>query len=187
MSSGSVVLPSSRGNTITEEHREVEEAFEAASDITVVPVRPLVLATNALGWSYSIKAGGAVPLYRPDARTAPIHEKDIAAVVVEALTGGVRAAVSGVLTGPAVMTQRDQVQVIAAATGRTIGVDELDRGQAAAQFARFMSADEAEAVLRFLDDAAAGDSPATTTVSDVLGRSALGFDEWAGDHAADFA
>ncbi|MFF3400149.1 SDR family oxidoreductase [Streptomyces sp. NPDC002659] len=34
MSSGSVIHPSSRGNAITEEHREVEEAFRAASDLT---------------------------------------------------------------------------------------------------------------------------------------------------------
>lgn len=86
MSSGSVLHPSSRGNPITEEHRAVEEAFAAAPDLTVIPVRPLVLATNSLGWAYPIRATAAVPLYQPDALIAPIHEHDVAAVAVAALT-----------------------------------------------------------------------------------------------------
>lgn len=47
LSSGSVIHPTSRGNAITEEHRKVEEAF-TTSGLAVVPIRPLVLATNFL-------------------------------------------------------------------------------------------------------------------------------------------
>ncbi|WP_413098215.1 SDR family oxidoreductase [Streptomyces sp. Inha503] len=65
MSSGSVIHPTSAGNTITEEHRAIENAFAAASDLTVVPVRPLVLATNALNWAWPIKAGNTVALTSP--------------------------------------------------------------------------------------------------------------------------
>ena len=185
MSSGSVIHPSSAGNTITEEHREVEDAF-AGSALSVVPIRPLVLATNALAWAWSIKADGSVPLYEPDALTAPIHERDIAAVAVAALTGDSSAAVSELLTGPERISQRDQVRAIATATGKDISVAELSRGEASSRFARFMPPAEAEAVLQFLDDAAAGDSPATDTVSQVLGRQAITFDVWAADHAAEF-
>ncbi|HEY0215199.1 MAG TPA: NAD(P)H-binding protein [Cellulomonas sp.] len=186
MSSGSVVHPTSAGNAITKEHRQVEDAFAAASDLTVVPIRPLVLATNALGWAWPIKASASVALYKPDAVTAPIHEKDIAAVAVAALAGNTSAAVSELLTGPARISQRDQVAAIAAATGKDITVTELTRDEAAAQFVRFMAAEEAAAVLQFLDDADADNSPATDTVTRVLGRSALGFDVWAADHAAEF-
>ncbi len=186
MSSGSVVHPTSAGNAITKEHRQVEDAFAAASDLTVVPIRPLVLATNALGWAWPIKASASVALYKPDAVTAPIHEKDIAAVAVTALAGNTSAAVSELLTGPARISQRDQVAAIAAATGKDITVTELTRDEAAAQFVRFMAAEEAAAVLQFLDDADADNSPATDTVTRVLGRSALGFDVWAADHAAEF-
>ncbi|MER8062168.1 MULTISPECIES: NAD(P)H-binding protein [unclassified Streptomyces] len=186
LSSGSVIHPTSVGNTITEEHRAIENAFAAAADPTVVPVRPLVLAANALNWAWPIKAGNAVALYKPDALTAPIHERDIAAVAVAALTGDTSPQVSGLLTGPVRLSQRDQVAMIAAATGKDITVTELSRRQAADQFARFMPADQAEAVLRFLDDAEAGNSPATDTVARVTGRPATGFDIWAADHAADF-
>lgn len=187
MSSGSVIHPTSVGNAITEEHREVEDAFAAATDLQVVPIRPLVLASNALAWSYPVKRGGVLPLYEPDAATAPIHERDIAAVAVAALTGTSGAGVSGLLTGPARLSQREQVAAIAAATGRRITIAQLGREQALAQLARFMPGQEAEAVVQFLDDAAAGNSPATAVVEEVLGRPATPFDAWAADHAADFA
>ncbi|MEV7629649.1 NAD(P)H-binding protein [Actinoplanes sp. NPDC089786] len=184
MSSGSVIHPTSQGNPITEEHRKVEQAFAAAPDLTVIPLRPLVLATNTLGWAYPIKANGTVPLYQPDAITAPIHERDVAAVAVAALTGD--DATTGLLTGPARMSQRDQVATIGAAIGRNVTVTALNRDDARTRFSRFMPAEQAGAVLSFLDDAAAGNSPMTGTVEQILGRPALSFDIWAIDHAAHF-
>jgi uncharacterized protein YbjT (DUF2867 family) len=183
LSSGSVIHATSRGNAITEEHREVEAAF-AASGLTVIPIRPLVLATNALSWSYSIDATGEVALYRPDALTAPIHERDIASVVVAALTGAEDPSV--LLTGPARLSQREQVAAIAAASKREIAFGELSRTDAFEQYRRFMPEVEAEAVLQFLDDAAAGNSPATDGVARILGRPAIRFEDWAAEHASDF-
>ena len=143
LSSGSIIHPTSKGNPITEEHRAVEEAFAAAPDLTVIPIRPLVFATNTLGWAYPIKATGAVPLYQPDALTAPIHERDVAAVAVAALTGN--DATTGLFTGRTRMTQRGQVEAIGAAIGKAITVTDLTRDDALAWFSRFMPAKEAEA------------------------------------------
>jgi len=174
LSSGSVLHPTSAGNPITEEHRAIEDAFAAAPDLTVIPIRPLVLATNALPWTRP----GPVALYRPEARTAPIHERDIAAVAVAALTGDDDT--TGILTGPVRLSQRDQV----AAIRPDATVNALTRTEGLAHFSRFMPAPEAEAVLRFLDDAAAGNSLATDTVERILGRPALSFDTWVADHTA---
>jgi uncharacterized protein YbjT (DUF2867 family) len=185
LSSGSVLHPTSAGNPITEEHRAVEQAFLLAPDLTVLPIRPLVLATNVLAWAYSIRADRSVALYRPEAITAPIHERDLAEVAAAALTSADER-VTGMLTGPAWITQREQVAAIGQALGVELEVTELSRAQAGERFARFMPAEEAEAVLRFVDDAAAGNSPATSTVLDVLGRPALDFAVWAGDHVNDF-
>jgi uncharacterized protein YbjT (DUF2867 family) len=185
LSSGSVIHPSSAGNTITEEHREVEQAFLTAADLTVVPIRPLVLATNALGWAHGIRASRTVALYQPEALTAPVHERDIAAVAVAALLGDDSA--SGLLTGPTRSTQRDQVAAVAAAIGAELSVEELSRQTALAHYSRFMPDSQAEAVLQFLDDAAAGRSPATDGVERVLGRPAVGFEVWAEEHAGSFA
>jgi uncharacterized protein YbjT (DUF2867 family) len=49
MSSGSVLLPSAAGNAIAEQHRAVEAAL-LASGLPWMPIRPLVLANDALGW-----------------------------------------------------------------------------------------------------------------------------------------
>lgn len=76
---------------------------------------------------------------------------------------------------------------VADAIGAELAVDELDREAARTRLARFVPEHEAEAVLRFLDDAAAGSSPATGTVEQVLGRPATPFRLWAHDHVADFA
>src|SRR3569833_229719 len=59
LSSGSVLQPYARGNASAEEHRAVEEAF-AASGLPWTPVRPLVLAGNALNWAGSDRAVGLV-------------------------------------------------------------------------------------------------------------------------------
>ena len=184
LSSGSVIHPTSAGNTITEEHREVEQALASAGGFEVVPIRPLVLATNDLGWTYPIRATGSVSIYQPDAITAPIHEADIAAVAVAALTGNDD--VTSILTGPERLSQRAQVAAIAAAIGKEIAVVGLSRDEAASNFGRFMPEGEAEAVLQFLDDAASGNSGVTDTVEKILGRPALGFAEWAVDHVDDF-
>ena len=184
MSSGSVIHPTSEGNTLTEQHREIEDMFAAADDLMVIPIRPLVLAANALGWAHPIRATGTVALYRPEALTAPIHERDIAAVAVAALTGNNDT--TDMLTGPTRMSQRGQVAVIAAATGKDITVGVLTGEDALKQFSGFMPVEEAHAVVRFLDDAAMGNSPATDAVERILGRPAVSFDRWAADHAADF-
>jgi uncharacterized protein YbjT (DUF2867 family) len=90
------------------------------------------------------------------------------------------------LTGPARISQREQVAVIGRAVGKQIPVKELSRSAATQQFSRFMPAWEAEAVLQFLDDAAAGNSPATATVEEMLGRPAISFNEWVHGHVDDF-
>lgn len=193
LSSGSALVPSSATNPITVEHRRVEEALTSADGPDVVPIRPLVLATNALSWAPQIKATGTVRLYQPDALSAPVHEADIAAVAAVALTahlrvrgGGRDEGVSGLLTGPDRLSQRQQVIAIGRAIGRDIVVIEQGRDEALGRMSQFMPAAEADAILMFFDDCAAGNSPATTTARAVLVRDPYDFSTWAVDHADDF-
>ncbi|WP_027345563.1 NAD(P)H-binding protein [Hamadaea tsunoensis] len=185
MSSGSVLLPWTQNNAIAREHREVE-AVLAASALRCTPIRPLALANNALGWSWGIRDDGAVRMAYPEARTAPVHERDVAAFATEALLGRAGAAVSDLLTGGELLTQREQVAMIAAALGRPVRIEELSPEEGRASFARFMPAAQAAAVVEFLADAATGGSPATDTVVRVLGRPPLSFTRWITEHIADF-
>lgn len=185
MSSGSVLLPYATDNAIAAEHRDVEEAL-TASGLSLTPIRPLVLANNALNWAHSIRAEGVVRVVHPEALMAPIHERDIAAVAVAALTGTAGESVSNLLTGGELLSQQHQVQLIGEATGTTIRVEALSVEQARAQFARFESPEVVDAILEFIIAAADGGSPATTTAQEVIGRAPASFAQWADEHAADF-
>jgi uncharacterized protein YbjT (DUF2867 family) len=185
LSSGSVLLPDATDNAITVEHREVEEEL-TASGLNVTPIRPLVLANNALNWARAIRAEEVVSLVRPESATAPIHERDIAAVAVAALIGTAAEKVSAMLTGAELLSQLRQVELIGEAIGRTIRVEELSVEEARAEFARFASPEIVDAILAFIVGAADGGSPVTTTAQEVLGRAPASFAQWAADHAADF-
>ncbi|MCR6482880.1 NAD(P)H-binding protein [Amycolatopsis sp. OK19-0408] len=177
LSSGSVLLPSARGNAVAEHHRDVERILEAAG-LPWTPIRPLVLANNALGWA---RSGDAVPLLHPEARTAPIHERDIAAVAVAALLDPGTEGVSDLLTGGELLSQRRQVELVAEATGRPLRIEELTISQAQQHFERFQPPEIAKAVIEFITAAARGESPVTPTARRVLGREPRTFAQWAAE------
>jgi uncharacterized protein YbjT (DUF2867 family) len=117
-----------------------------------------------------------------------IHEQDIAAVAVRALTEPGHAGRAYVLTGPEVVTQREQVGLIGDAIGRRVGWQELPPEQAR----RRLLEDWGDS--RFVDGSLAywaslvdHPEPVTRTVQEVTGVPARTFGEWAVDHAADFA
>ncbi len=186
MSSGSVLLPYAENNALAVAHRAVEQEL-ADSGLHVTPIRPLVLANNALNWAHSIRAEGVVKLVHPDAVMAPIHERDIAAVAVAALTGMAGPQASALLTGGELLSQQRQVELIGEAIGTDIRIDELSEERARAEFGRFEESPIVDAIIELIAAATQGGSPATTTAQDVLGRPPVPFAQWARDHVAEFA
>ena len=187
LSSGSVLLPwAAAHNSIAREHAAVEVAL-AATGATATAVRPLVLAGNALYWADSIRDDHGIALVYPEAQLAPIHEQDVAAVAVAALTGTAEAPADALLTGGELLTQRRQVELIGEAAGLDIRVDALTADEARTRFAAWAdSPEEIEAVIEFLEVATREPGPMTTTARDVLGRDPLPFTTWAREHAAAF-
>ncbi|MFG1681428.1 SDR family oxidoreductase [Nonomuraea sp. NPDC049269] len=185
MSSGSVLLPYAAGNAIAEEHRSVERALDG-SGLPWTPIRPLVLANNALNWAHSIRTDGIVRLVHPEAVMAPIHERDIAAVAVAALAGEAGKEAGALLTGSELLSQRRQVELIGAAIDKDLQIEELSESAARDRFGQFEKPYIVDAILEFIKAAANGGSPATGTVEQVLGRPAVPFSQWAREHAADF-
>ena len=182
LSSGSVLLPEAAGNPIAEDHRFVEQVL-ADSGLRWTPIRPLVLANNALNWTHSVRADNLVRLVHAGALAAPIHERDIAAVAVAALHGADDT--SAVLTGAELISQRRQVELVAEATGRPIRVEELSPEQGREHLRRFMPPRIADAIVDIL--AATTEGMVTDTARDVLGRAPVPFEQWAVEHAADFS
>jgi hypothetical protein len=91
-----------------------------------------------------------------------------------------------VLTGPASLTQREQLHVIGDAVGRPLRFEELPPESARRELLTVTTASIADMPLNAY--AAAVDRPAlvTSTVADVTGAPARSFHRWAVDHVADF-
>ncbi|MEO3871109.1 NAD(P)H-binding protein [Nonomuraea sp. B12E4] len=144
-------------------------------------------ATNTLGWAGQIRDTGVVRAPYAGAARSLIHEADIAAVAALALTEEGHAGRSYVLTGPAVLTQAEQVRLIGAAIGRELRFDEQPREEARAQMVAAWG--EPAFVDQSLDYWAGlvdEPEPVSPAVQEVTGRPARTFQEWAEDHAADF-
>jgi uncharacterized protein YbjT (DUF2867 family) len=186
LSSGAVLNSDAGHDPIALNHRAVEVALEQ-SGIAWTFIRPGMFATNTLWWwASSIRAEGVVRAAYPDAQTAPIHEKDMAALAVTALTQPGHERRAYPIYGSQSLTQRQMVGHIGDAIGREIRLEELSPDEARAELGKTMPPAGVKAILhRF---AAGGGKPATvsTVVQDVTGRPAHTFAQWAEDHADDF-
>lgn len=185
LSSASTVTGPGASDPIAQRHLMVEHAL-ADSGMAWTFVRPGAFATNALRWADAIRTEGVVRIPYPQAQTAPIHEADIAAVAVTALTGTTLHGAAPVLSGPESLTQEQQVAQIGVALGRDLRVDELSPAQARDEMARSMPPQVVETMLRMW--AAIDGAPATISdsVERITGRPARTFAQWARDHAAAF-
>jgi uncharacterized protein YbjT (DUF2867 family) len=185
LSSSSVLFPGAEANPIALRHIQVEQALDAAGlDRTFV--RPGYFATNTLRWQ-SIRTERVLRTAFPDGALSPVHERDIAAVAVRALLDDAHRGAAHPVLGPGLLTTREQVAAIADALGEPVRLDEVDvdtyRAELRTQLPEYL-------VDRLIE--AAGTVPglpadlAVDAVPAVVGRPALGFAEWARDHAADF-
>jgi uncharacterized protein YbjT (DUF2867 family) len=165
---------------------EIERQIES-SGLQWTFLRPGMFAANALDWwGPQIRAGDVVRWPYLAVPTAPIHERDIAAVAVRALCEDGHAGGEYVLTGPQSLTQAEQINTIGRAVGRTIRAEELSPDEARRELLPIMPAP----VVNMLLDAwaAAAGQPAfvTSTIGDITGSPARSFAAWATDHAAEF-
>jgi uncharacterized protein YbjT (DUF2867 family) len=110
-----------------------------------------------------------------------IHERDIAAVAVQALTERGHHGQRYVLTGPQAVTQIAQVHAIGTAIARALRWEEVSPGQIAGQLAGIPSS-----ALETWASFAREPEVVTPTVEQVTGAPALSFAQWARDHADDF-
>lgn len=113
-------------------HREQELLVEA-SGAEWTHVRPGLLAAGALSWADQIRAGQPVREPHGAAGEALVHEADVAEVAVAALLTDDHLGAAYTITGPAKVSQVEQVAAIAAATGQYVRFEEnsLARGAGA--------------------------------------------------------
>ncbi|MEV6910936.1 NAD(P)H-binding protein [Amycolatopsis sp. NPDC051071] len=186
LSSGSVDDSlAEQDNAIGTWHRSVEEAIEATS-VDWTFLRPHGFAVNTLGWAPAIRADGVVRGAYGEASMPLIHEKDLAAVAVEALTADGHAGAKYVITGTRPLTQIEQVRIIGEAAGRPARWEEIPLPEARAAMLTRMPDFVVDTILTGFRELVTKPGEVTSTVQDVLGRPGLDFEVWAADHAADF-
>ncbi|MFG1639403.1 hypothetical protein ACGFMK_03880 [Amycolatopsis sp. NPDC049252] len=154
-----------------------------------VSLRPSSFALNALtAWGGQILAGDEVRYVYADFEESPLHERDLAEVLVKALLDGDLLGRRLDLTGPESLSHREMVQQIGTALGRPLRFHEIPAPIAAkGMLAGGLPEPFVTAMMaRYAAHLARPQFPPTAEVEKILGRPARTFAEWAADHAADF-
>ena len=171
---------------IGQAHADLEN-YVQKSGIEWTLLRPGAFAANSLRWwAPQIWAGDVVRWPYAAAAMAPIHERDIAAVAVRALTEKGHAGAKYLLTGPQALTNADQVRTIGEAIERPLRLEEIPAESARQEMFRFMPPVIADVLLEFWAKAVHEPATVTRTVEQVTGAPAHTLREWALDHAAEF-
>ncbi len=150
-------------------------------------VRPGMFAANALRWwAPQIRAGDIVRWPYLEVPTAPIDERDIAAVAVRALLEDTHAGAEYMITGPQSLTQAEQIATIAGVLNRSLRVEELTPDEARRDLLPIMPLPGVNMLLQAWSAAAGHPAHVTSTVTQVTGAVPKTFHEWATANAAGF-
>ena len=150
-------------------------------------LRPTGFASNTLMWADQIRSGNLVRWPFGAAARALIDERDIAAVAVRVLTEDGHAGSRYVLSGPAVLTQVEQLASIGQALGRDLTWEELPKAEAQhALAAAWGDPGFAASALDTWERFVTHPETVTSTVRDVTGTPARSFADWAAANAGAF-
>jgi uncharacterized protein YbjT (DUF2867 family) len=167
-------------------HAEIERLLAAAS-LGVTVIRPGMFASNARHWwAPQIRGGDVVRWPYAAAETAPVDERDIAAVAARALLDGQHAGGDYVLTGPESLSQAAQVHAIGDAIGRPLRFEELSPDEFRRETEATWPGGVAEMLLAAWRAALGRPAFVTFAVQEILGSPPRTFYRWAADHASAF-
>ncbi|MGV9316493.1 NAD(P)H-binding protein [Streptomyces sp. NPDC003691] len=167
-------------------HSAVERLI-AATGIESTTIRPGMLASNSPAWwGPAIRAGEVVRWPYGAVETAPVDDRDVAAVAARTLHRDGYAGGDFVLTGPESLTQAAQVRIVGDALGRRIDFEEMTPDEFRRRSADTVPGPVADMLLDAWSAAAGRPAYVTTTVADLLGRAPRTFHRWAADHTTAF-
>lgn len=180
------VLDDDPKNMIAVKHRELERQIrETGLEWTFL--RPAGgFAATALEWAEQIRTDGVARSPFADARTAPVHERDIAAVAARALLTDELVGEAPLFSGPESLSYADRARIIGEVIGEPVRFTELTHDEARQEWLRAGIPPHAvEARLRIFAKLV-GRPHDISPIEPYLGRPALGFDRWVADHADEF-
>ena len=167
-------------------HLAIEQAV-MASGISFTFLRPGTFANNLLFWAHSIQTGDTV--YGPYANSvqAPIHEADVAAVAVAALTQDGHQGKTYPLTGPQALSRIEQLDCIGAVIGKKLRFQEIPAEVFQKEMEKYMPFPVIKMLLDYWSDTVIVPDVVLPTVEQLTGYKGRTLAQWAQDHTADFS
>jgi uncharacterized protein YbjT (DUF2867 family) len=167
-------------------HADIERLIAAAGLESTI-IRPGMFASNVLSWwAPAIRAGGAVRWPYGAAETAPVDDRDVAAVAALTLYQDGHAGGDYVLTGSESLSQAEQVGIIAEVLGRRITFEELSPDEFRSETAGSWPRPVVDMLLAAWGAAMGRPAFITSAVPDLLGSAPRSFRAWVADHASAF-
>ncbi|MFF0574901.1 SDR family oxidoreductase [Streptosporangium saharense] len=168
------------------EKSPLEEAVEA-SGLEWTHLSPVEFMSNALEWAESVRTEGVVREAFAEARSAMVHEADIASVAATALTADGHAGQEYWITGPEALTPPEKVRTIGEVLGRDVRYIELTRDEIVEQWRQTGFSDEdIEFFLTMRTNPPQAGYTVLPTVEKVTGRPPRTFAQWVQENAAAF-
>jgi uncharacterized protein YbjT (DUF2867 family) len=166
-------------------HADLERLI-AATGVESTILRPGMFASNVLAWwGPAIRADGVVRWPYGAAETAPVDERDLAAVAARTLYEDGHAG-DYVLTGAESLSQAEQVGIIGDVLGRGLTFEELSPDEFRAETAATWPPPVVDMLLTAWAATIGHPAYVSTAVADLLGRPPRTFRQWATDNAAAF-
>lgn len=169
-----------RGLTAAEGHTVAERLIQQVGMEWTI-LRPATLMANNAWWAAEIASGDTVCGVYGDGPMAPVHEADVAAVAVHALLGKGHHRRRYQLTGPELLSQKQQLTLLGRQLNRPLQWKEVTRARYREHLlaTRPLHPGCIEAMLRAYDDMAIrGPACLTSAVSSVTHRQPRAVDDW---------
>lgn len=165
--------------------RELEDTLRE-SGLEWAILQPGGFASNALWWAESVRAQGLVAAPFGDVGVPILDPSDIAEVAAACLLEDRHAGGVYELTGPEVITPRQQAAAIADALGSPVRFHELTRAEAKAAMSQAMPAELADDTLDILGAPNPAELRISPDIERILGRAPRPFSAWAARNIAAF-
>jgi uncharacterized protein YbjT (DUF2867 family) len=166
-------------------HLAVEQAVKE-SGLAYTFLRPGSFANNLRFWSHAIKTMRMVFGPYPQSAQVLIHEADVAAVAVAALTQPGHRGATYALTGPECLTQLEQLKTIEDAIGQELTYQVITPEQYQESVSAYMPADIIKMLLQYWCETVDQPEVVRPTVEQITGRPAYSLARWAKEHVSDF-
>ncbi|SEG86969.1 Uncharacterized conserved protein YbjT, contains NAD(P)-binding and DUF2867 domains [Actinacidiphila yanglinensis] len=165
--------------------RAVEDALRE-SGVDWAVLRPGGFASNAFAWAESVRTQGTVAAPFGDVGVPVVDPADIAEVAAACLLDDRHAGGVYELTGPEVITPREQAKVIAGALDSPVRFHELTRDEARSMMTRFVPIELADDTLDIISAPNPAELRISPDVERVLGRAPRHFSSWVTRNLAAF-